>query len=202
MVWILLAASLLLPPVIVLAPPWRMLAPKEFRIRLAGSIIVVWMSAILWSLKAPGAENASTGDPQVAQRNFSQKTDTSPQRNNKSDGTDNSERPGQNSRKPPGRPAATKPAAARKPIDDELTRNGLPTSQPSNAMQNGGEGSDDIAWDWTVDAPLDTGWMLLLGWIPGLAYAGLLFLARRGMQRKQAQLIGDAIDPRQFRRPY
>jgi hypothetical protein len=202
MLWILLAASLLLPPVIVLAPPWRTLAPREFRVRLAGAIIVVWMSAILWSLKAPGAENAATNDPQVSQRNFSQKTDASPRPNNNSDGADISERPAQNTRKTPGRSPASKPAAVRKPIDDGPTRNGLPTTQPSNALQNGGEGSEDIAWDWSIDAPLDTGWMLLLGWIPGLAYASLLFLARRGMQRKQAQLVGDAIDPRQFRRPY
>ena len=63
-------------------------------------------------------------------------------------------------------------------------------------MQQGSDGDKDISWDWSLDAPPDTGLMLMLGWVPGLFYAGLLFLGRTALQRPQTQVVGAYDDPR------
>lgn len=195
MILILLLAALLLPPVFILSPPWRRLSPKTTRVRLALSIIVVWGVAILWSLSNAAAES-DPSDYQVSQRNFSDKP---PPRQKKE--TEQEEDPAE----PGSRKARTAPKPSRKPTASRPARSDAeetPATQPSVALQHGADGDQDIAWDWSVNAPLDTGWMLLLGWIPGLAYAGLLFLARRGLEPRETQLIEGYGDPRRYRGPW
>jgi hypothetical protein len=204
MPWILLTASLIIPPAIILSPPWRMLSPTAFRIRLASAIIIVWAAAIAWSL-VPTESESDADDWQVTERNFSDgPREKDPKKKHKEE-----ESSGKNSSKSrkvtaasPKQAIVAKPAPASRPADDEAPVPTVTTTRPSAAIKEGSDGDKDIEFEWWANSRRNTGMILLLGWMPGLAYAGLLFLARRGLQGKQVELTGEVIDPRQFRRPY
>lgn len=51
--WVYLLAALVLPPVFILWRPRTAMSPRERRVRIAGSVVVVWMVTILWYLRAP-----------------------------------------------------------------------------------------------------------------------------------------------------
>lgn len=42
---------------------------------------------------------------------------------------------------------------------------------------------------WSTDASSDTSLIMLLGWIPGLVYAGLLMLARKGLEQSRGAQV-------------
>lgn len=42
---------------------------------------------------------------------------------------------------------------------------------------------------YSADAPSDSSLILLLGWIPGLVYSGLLMLARKGLERQAPEVL-------------
>lgn len=203
MLWILLAACLILPPVIILSPPWRMLSPKAFRVRLASAIIIVWAGAIVWSL-VPTESESDADDYQVTERNFSGGPREQNQKKDHKEESSSGKKPAKPAKAgaaSPRQPPA-KPVPASRPADDEATDMTVSTTRPSAAIKEGSDGDSDIEFDWWANSRRHTGMILLLGWMPGLAYAGLLFLARRGLQGKQVELTGEVIDPRQFRRPY
>ena len=49
--WLYLLGALVFPPAFLLWRPREPLSPRERRIRIAGSIVVVWMLTILWALR-------------------------------------------------------------------------------------------------------------------------------------------------------
>lgn len=152
--WIYLLAAFAFPPVFILWRPRSVLSPRERRVRIAGSVVVVWMLMILWSLR--GAERSADeyGPEGYGGGNVTSAVST--------------------------RPSATSRPVAR----DEVG----PTDQPVEATPT-----------LSYAGPSDSGPILLLGWVPGLVYTGLLLLARKGLEPTPVEVIED---PRWPRGPY
>jgi hypothetical protein len=55
--------------------------------------------------------------------------------------------------------------------------------QPAEAPEK------DVRYDHFSQAPIDAGLVLMLAWVPGLVYAGLLVLARKGLERPPVEVI-------------
>ena len=152
MPWIYLLGALVFPPVFILWRPRERLSPQALRFRLAASVVTVWLLAILWSFGGALRADAKEG-MDIDERNYSDPLLPRPNDRN---------------------------------VDDPATP--LPTTVPARAPKEPGDPDEisdrkdqDIAWGWTYEGPPDTALTLMLGWIPGLAYAGLLMLARRSM---------------------
>ncbi len=48
---------------------------------------------------------------------------------------------------------------------------------------------------YTADAPSGSTLVVLLGWVPGLVYAGLLMLARKAIEPEPQQVMGPMVYP-------
>jgi hypothetical protein len=155
MLWIYLLGALVFPPVFILWRPRERLSPRAQRFRLAASVVVVWLLAILWSLG--GALQAGPKEGMdIDERNYSDPLLPRP-----------SDRGDDGDPEAPARLPTTVPARAPK--------------EPGDPDEISDKKDQDIAWGWTYEGPPDTALTLMLGWIPGLAYAGLLMLARRSL---------------------
>jgi hypothetical protein len=47
---------------------------------------------------------------------------------------------------------------------------------------------------WEADAPTDSAVIVLLGWVPGLVYSGLLILARKGLEPPPVEILDTGSD--------
>ncbi len=164
MPWIYLLGALVFPPVFILWRPRERLSPGALRFRLGASIVVVWMLAILWSLGSGLTAGPKEGT-EIDERNYSD------------------------------------PLVGPEKKDRDAATSGLPATLPTRAPKEPGDPDEvserkdqDIDWNWSYEGPQDTRLTLTLGWIPGLAYAGLLLLARRSMQAKEDESQGYIVD--------
>jgi len=49
--------------------------------------------------------------------------------------------------------------------------------------------TQETSTNWQAEASGETSLIMMLGWVPGLVYAGLLMLARKAMEPQEAEVI-------------
>jgi hypothetical protein len=70
-----------------------------------------------------------------------------------------------------------------------VERDYTPPAAPAAEGRQADTPEKDVRYDHYSHAPIDAGLVLMLGWVPGLVYAGLLVLARKGLERPPVEVI-------------